>query len=566
MRRPSIATWRLVAATLVAALACACSALAQSGAATAAAPTGQSFRIAGTVVNAVTGDPVQGAAVAVLDADGTRRIASSETAADGSFALDGLGAAKYALTASKRGYTTGFYMQHGKYSSAVVAGPGQETERMVLRLEPSAVIHGAVTADGGDAVEGATVLLFAKPKENEPGARIAQVGSVETDDTGAYEFAQIEAGIYYVVVQAKPWYAIHSASGAAGAEAASDTNSALDVAYPITFYDSTTDEASAAPIALTAGSRVEANINLHAVPALHLKFQAPVQADGSLAIPELRTGIFGVHGSEQGFERRVENNREGGTVEFDGVAPGRYELIQGDPQRMAQLDAESSESVDPSLGTFVVTIAGTLVNAAGSPLSGEALLTLAPADSTAGRSTLDSKSVGGSFNFYRITPGKWSLRVTRGDREIPIESTVIGSRKFAGNNFTVTGQDLATTATGPVLALKAVVEENPLRVEGFARKDGKGVAGAMVVLIPKDWALFPALARRDQSDSDGSFSLRDVAPGAYTIVAIENAWDDLDWSRPEVIGRYLPGGVAVKVASAPGGRVKLDAPVQVQPK
>jgi hypothetical protein len=85
----------------------------------------------------------------------------------------------------------------------------------------------------------------------------------------------------------------------------------------------------------------------------------------------------------------------------------------------------------------------------------------------------------------------------------------------------------------------------------------------MVLLVPKDFAVFPALARRDQSDSDGSFALRDVAPGQYTVVAIENGWD-LDWERPEVISRYLPGGVAVSVTESSGKLVRLSQAVPVQ--
>jgi hypothetical protein len=76
-------------------------------------------------------------------------------------------------------------------------------------------------------------------------------------------------------------------------------------------------------------------------------------------------------------------------------------------------------------------------------------------------------------------------------------------------------------------------------------------------------AAFPALARRDQSDSDGSFALRDAAPGQYTVVAIENGWD-LDWERPEVISRYLPGGIPVTVTEVSGKLVRLSQPVPVQ--
>jgi hypothetical protein len=98
---------------------------------------------------------------------------------------------------------------------------------------------------------------------------------------------------------------------------------------------------------------------------------------------------------------------------------------------------------------------------------------------------------------------------------------------------------------------------------GFAKRDGKGVAGVMVVLVPAELSALQALARRDQSDSDGSFSLRDVAPGQYTLVAIEDGWE-LDWAQPEVIARYLRGGIAVTVSDKPGKLQPLAEPVPVQ--
>jgi len=48
---------------------------------------------------------------------------------------------------------------------------------------------------------------------------------------------------------------------------------------------------------------------------------------------------------------------------------------------------------------------------------------------------------------------------------------------------------------------------------------------------PQDPSLNRGLFRRDQSDSDGSFSLRDAAPGKYTVVAIEDGWE-LEWAAP----------------------------------
>jgi hypothetical protein len=110
--------------------------------------------------------------------------------------------------------------------------------------------------------------------------------------------------------------------------------------------------------------------------------------------------------------------------------------------------------------------------------------------------------------------------------------------------------------------LQATVSQGATEVEGFARKDGKAMAGVMIVLAPKHLGAMKTLARRDQSDSDGSFSLRDVVPGQYTLVAIEDGWE-LDWSLPEVIGRYLRGGVAVTVSDSSGKLLTLPDAVPV---
>jgi hypothetical protein len=106
---------------------------------------------------------------------------------------------------------------------------------------------------------------------------------------------------------------------------------------------------------------------------------------------------------------------------------------------------------------------------------------------------------------------------------------------------------------------------DPVTVEGFAKRDGKAVAGAMIVLVPKDREGNRDLFRRDQSDLDGSFSLREVVPGTYTVVAIENGWD-LDWSEPGVIAHYCMKGHTISVSSRSAGTVPLVDPVEVQPR
>ncbi|MDR3741153.1 MAG: carboxypeptidase-like regulatory domain-containing protein [Terracidiphilus sp.] len=532
-----------VAGAMVLSIACT-TGLAQSGAISNSAAN--TYRIAGTVVNAVTGGPVRGATVAVLAVEDSRRIASTQTGNDGRFAIEGLAAAKYQLIASKRGYSTAAYEEHEEYSSAIVAGVGLDTGSLVFRLTPGAVLRGVITADGGDPVANAQVMLFQKPRGHEPGGRIVQVDTALTDDTGLYEFGNLAKGEYLVAVKAEPWYALHR--GGARRNAA---GSALDVAYAITFFDSTVDEAAASPIVLGGGSRVEADISLHAVSALHLEVATPRKQDGSIARPELRQSVFGIPVSNvsAGFMDAIQT---GGT-EFSGVAPGHYELTQGDPPRVVAMDASVSQQVEPDAGTPAVAVSGTLQTAIGVPLTDGVVVTLETADGAQGFKPMVSEFKHGAFSFRAVPAGAWKLRAERSGQPAPVLSIAVNGRAHQGGLVTV--EDRALT-------LLVRVSADGMRVEGMARKREKGIAGAMVLLIPKDAAAFPDFVRRDQSDSDGSFVLRDVAAGQYTVVAIEDGWG-LDWTRPEVIGRYLPGGVAVRVTDTLDKVVHLAGPVPV---
>jgi hypothetical protein len=87
----------------------------------------------------------------------------------------------------------------------------------------------------------------------------------------------------------------------------------------------------------------------------------------------------------------------------------------------------------------------------------------------------------------------------------------------------------------------------------------------MVVLVPNNPEVNRDLFRRDQSDLDGTFSLQNVLPGSYTVLAIENGWD-LDWSQPGVIAAYLRRGQAIEVGQPSGRIMRLAEAVEVQAK
>jgi len=81
----------------------------------------------------------------------------------------------------------------------------------------------------------------------------------------------------------------------------------------------------------------------------------------------------------------------------------------------------------------------------------------------------------------------------------------------------------------------------------------------MIVLVPQDPRNNLPLFRRDQSDSDGTFTLSNVVPGQYSVLAIANGWD-LEWANPNVLQPYLKSSQTIQVPT--GG--KLDVNVQVR--
>jgi len=514
------------------------------------------YRIAGTILNSSTGDPVSHATVALLAMDNKRTIASTASGDDGSFSFDGLTAGKYSLRASRRGYLPAFYNEHEQYSSAIVTGDDQQTENIPFRLTPEASIEVNVIDEAGDPVDKARILCFRREHNYGVGERIVAIANSITDDAGSRHIYGMKPGEYFVAVTAQPWYAMHNSASLGASVPSPGVNPSLDVAYPVTYFDSVTDEASASPITLAAGARERITVTLHPVPALHLEVPVPQGQEYALPPPKLRQSIFGTNlpseGSGFGSPVIIAN----GTAEFAGLPPGHYELQQGDPPRIADLNASASQQVLPGAGTPTAAIHVTLRNANGSALPDKLHLALNWADPAHPRTRIVAAYGKEEASFEAVPPGVYDLMVLSDDESwlYPVASITTNGHTRPRNKITVGDHPLSLAVTlSPI----------DTRIEAFARKGGKGLAGAMVVLVPNDPASHMDLFRLDQSDSDGSFALQGVSPGHYTLVAIENGWG-LEWARPEIISRYLAQGIPVTVTAASGKLLRLSTAVPVQ--
>lgn len=505
---------------------------------------GGTFSITGTVVSAATGAPLARADVtlATTGANGTE-LAETLTGETGKFRFDGLPAGKYAVQASRRGYITASYEEHGGYFTAVVTGPGLDSQEIRLEVMPYGTIAGTISDDNGSGVGGAQVGLF-REEDSSGDIKIVSAGQEITDDSGSYEFAHLQPGTYYVDVTATPWYAFHP-PGPQDDGDPQQAGSPLDVAYPLTFYPNATDSASATPIPLSAGDRAQANFSLHAVAATRVRVRVPSPRSGRpYSVPNLQEDVFGSPQFLQAPSSVTTIRGDATYLDIVGVAPGHYTLQsfspQGEPSGSTSIDATSNQTIDlSSVVAPGVSLSGKVAMIAGGPLPPRVMAWLQPVEGVHGQFSTPVER-DGTFSFASVPPGNWEFHVhAEEDASLLVVEMAATGAEVHGNRIIV--------STDPVL-LAATVGNGSASIDGFARQNGKGLGGTLVVLVPDDPNASTELCRRDQSDSDGSFLLSDVVPGHYTIMAIENGWG-LEWAKREVMARYLARGLHVQVGA-----------------
>jgi len=516
-------------------------------------PSVGSFTIAGTVVNSVTGAPLPQARVAITNTRKAGRAEQLITSENGHFEFLNLPAGKFSLQGSKRGFLPGAYDQHEQFSTAIVTGPDFDTGQLVLRLTPMAIITGHILDEVGDPVRGAQVDLF---REDHCGGmtRIARAAvSSHTDDQGFYDFTQLEPGTYFVSVTAEPWYAVHPVIVP---DATGHTSSiALDVAYPTTYYSRATEADSATPIAVKGGDRPQIDIHLNPVPALHLLFQVPVDQTDQFRPPILQKHVFDAMEQVQTDGMRPVSR---GVFEITGVPAGRYTVRtegagSGQAQQATDVDLTRDGQDLGSTSEPLATLKLVLRLFAGEQIPKQFAFALQDArHRTIAYQMVDAA---GAAKFEGVAAGKYAILVYSPGQAFAVAQISTSAGDALGHELNVvagTDQEVTVIVTGGIVSL-----------EGTVKKGGKPAAGVMVALVPDDPEGHLELFRRDQSDFDGTFAVRGVIPGNYTIVAVEDAWG-FEWLQPGVLTRYVQHGQRLTISNLMRGSVRLPDPVEVQ--
>jgi len=569
------------------------------------------YRIFGVAVNAITGEPIPRCRIVLSVAPWMARDTGQPSAAgpantaeaddQGRFSVEVPNAGHWRLAGSARGFRIQAYEEHAGYFSAVVVSQAAPTSEVTLRLMPDAAIEGTVLDEAGEPVRGAQVGLISLPafspdqRNHAPQQRSSSI----TDDRGHYEFLEIQPGEYALSLRAQPWYAATARQTTPRGN--DDVESPLDVVYPLTWFPGVTDFAAATPLTMQAGERRLADF--HLLPVAGYRLRIPLAADETnlhrmIAVDGNAMGggigdAAGVtwltqlapDGSEQPASVSMTRTPQGGW-EISGLESGTYQLHREstDPLDSSLLEIRpgSGHALDLSATTPPASIAITL-ELNGTPMSsggtavGPSSIQVSLVNLATGRPTFAQRNIppmrtnritrAGAPDATdtdamptnlpdealraRLVPGRYEVVLSGGAGDLYLT-------KINGSGAEATGRlvDLHPGEAKLVLHLT----RGRASVRGVVKRDKLPDVGAMVLLVPATFGSKDSLTvlRRDQTNSDGSFELEDVIPGAYILVAIDHGWA-VNWSDPTTLRRYLLRGIAMDLTQPAEVQRELEA-------
>lgn len=486
------------------------------------------YTISGTIVIGTSNKPVRNALVTITEVTARSLKFSCFTGEDGRFTFKNLPAAKFSLSAEKRNAAPELFHETEGYSTAIVTGPGLNSENILFPLRPTGSISGILRDEEGDPVRDAQVMLFRRGVFSGKAHTNLQKEQ-QSDSSGQFRFGQLATGSYLIAVQARPWYAQNTFT-----ETQPAASSELDVAYPITYSGSTTDPNAASPISVTEGAAATVEIILRVEPAVHVQILRPdaESRNDGLMLFAIGPGGFTIPTNSLFVDT-------GKRQDLTGIPAGRYEAVeQGGPRKTVDLGGSSSLEIRDTPDS---SISGH-VSFEGQPTGADTSVVLSSETAT----IQPGVAPDGSFLVSGVAPGRYQIELA--NASYYVKSVDVGGHPSPDGTIEVT--------EGSALQVSILAAAAVNHVDGIALQDGQPFAGAMVLLLPSDIRRTD-LIRRDQSDSDGTFALPNVPPGQYTLLAIDNG-RDLAYADPAGIKVYLSGGQRIQVPLSGSSQVKVN--------
>ncbi len=482
--------------------------------------------VSGRVVDAATGQSLAGATVTVCHGRGVPEprcdSLQARTDGDGVFRIDKMAAGVYDAYASAAGHLESEKRVPFSVSAGNEAGP------VTIQLQREGSIRGRVLNPDGTAVMGATVEALSQTRPH----HFAVVSRTSTNAQGFYILARLVAGTYTVAVERRD--------------------------SAVYFLPGTVDPDAAQPVQVNSGQDIESpeiRLRLTGLPAISGKVEG---VDEAAPAGKLRLLLYSRSFEIEGAQPRSAQVQADGHFSFRNVGEGEYTIVleaqRFGTRQQSNLAIQILQKQDLSITDSDVrgltlsslplgTIAGRiqLEHATTEELAGLApALTLAEPFRIHEFRTAEV-AADGSFSFAACQPARYEVRLKSSSEIFPAELDVNGHP--ASSRFI----DLSA-GTSATMAVR--YERGTASVTGVLR--GKTMVG--VYLIPNGWTPDDWRAVRwGRVGKDGNFSVANLSPGRYSVVATDKASN-----TPDEVSSLARDGGEVEVAAGDRKQIEVD--------
>jgi hypothetical protein len=528
---------------------------------------------------------------------------------DGRFTIGNVPAGTHTLRAQLEGYFGAEV--NGGYPPIVtvpVTLSANQTSSVKISMLPGGTISGRVLDPTGKPLSESPVQILRSGYQN--GVASLQVADIrQTDDRGEYRLYRLAPGEYYLAAAPRP-------QGLLGARGNVAPN-AQEVPVP-TFYPNVTDPSAATRINLRSGDDL-GSINIQLRTTIGVKVSGRVTSSvptgpstgargeprpgGVILVPENSGGLMNLD-----VLGATPLGSDGGTFEFQNVAPGTYDLIarisvargggwgpQAPPAVATGPWAFGRASVDTRSGgtdnVAIVVRTGVDVKGRvlldGKPTRANVRMSLQP-DNFPQNITDQQISLvlnqirqyaapiadDGSFSIPLLPEGRYRFQVLLNP---PAVNTARGAAAAAAappppalpqtaylgdirQGSTSVYDNGLLVGSEPVNPIDVLLGASGGSVEGTVLgADQKPASGMMVVLVPPDnRRQNPALYKTARTDAQGHFTMANLPPGSYTLYA----WESLSpgaYQNAEFLSRYSGRGSAVVVQAGARATANVTA-------
>jgi hypothetical protein len=505
------------------------------------------YSLSGMVQNSVTGEPIPRALVQI----GTG--ASTFSDGGGRFEFDKVNAGVMIITARKPGFLSpeevegedrvsvtfsGRSVSHSEGPTPTLEiGPGAPP--VTLKLIPEGVVFGRAQKTDGEPIGSLTVQLF-YVQISQGRRKVLPMNSAQTDEEGEFRIAGLRPGTYYL--QAGPRF-MPTWTGAPGQRA-------HEAAYRPVFYPGVPDLSSAAPLQVSAGQQLEADLALNPNPVFRvsgtLVGMPPNDPAGDLfprvsLLPRDNRSVAMPVQAESGNEFQAKVPEGSYIVRADIDTPqGPY---GGDLPVTVQSDMSGLNLMVAPAPELHVEVSVQRTHANPNPLT----RTLDQVNVHFISQDLKGPTLENAFADARVRglePGVYAVEVNAMDASLYVDSAQCGGVDLLRDNLMV------GVGTPPI---RVSLRDDGGTVAGNIISDGQAAPGT--VLIIPDRA--PKLVKAAVAGANGQFQSPKLAPGDYTVVAFERV-AGFEYTNPEVISPYLGNAIHVSVVANGESRVTVN--------